>query len=48
MNVWDEREELFDLGDDSGEDEDDPLHGLSAPAPETPKVAVTHPSPVSE
>ncbi|KAF5321403.1 hypothetical protein D9619_001440 [Psilocybe cf. subviscida] len=44
-NVWDEREELFDLGDDS--DDEYPQRPAAsstngAPAPDTPKIVITH------
>lgn len=41
-DVWDEREELFDIGEES-EEEEDTAHGRAGPPPPPPpKIVVTH------
>lgn len=40
-DVWDEREELFGIGDESDEEDVDE-GGTSQPKPQTPKIVISH------
>ncbi|KAI8993900.1 hypothetical protein BD414DRAFT_480770 [Trametes punicea] len=40
-DVWDEREELFDIGDESEEDDEPNSRGGPPPPPPPPKIVVT-------